>query len=241
MPPEASGKAVRVAVVDSGINAHHSHVRHVAGGVRIARGENGSLEFDPATADNLGHGTAIAGVIRAKAPGVELYSVKVFEATLWTHSDVLAGAIRWCADQGMRVVNLSLGTSVASHRELLQRACIDAVQSGVVLVAAGQEGAQEFLPAGFRDVIGVAGDERCGWDDYYYCGGETFEFRAHPWPRPLPRLPQHLNFRGHSFAAAHITALVARIVELAPRASCAEVRSILVDHAATLAPHGKVR
>ena len=38
-----SGKGVKVAVIDSGINAQHSHVQRVAGGVHILLGSGGAL------------------------------------------------------------------------------------------------------------------------------------------------------------------------------------------------------
>ncbi len=181
--------------------------------------------------DFLGHGTAVAGVIRAKAPDAELYAVKVFDEHLWTLARLLAAAIRWGADQGMRVVNLSLGTTVREHRDLLGQVCGDAARKGVILVAAGEIAGREIFPAALPNVIGVAGDERCGWDEYYLCEGESVLFRAHPWPRPLPRLPQKYNLHGHSFAAAHISGLVARIVEQWPTADYAEVKKLLIANA----------
>ncbi len=226
-----TGKGVKVAVVDSGINAHHSHIQRVAGGVQIRWEEDDAPAFGEDYRDSLGHGTAIAGVIRAKAPDAELYSVKVFDGDLRTHARVVAAAIGWAAEQRMHVVNVSLSTSKAEHRALLQQACDEATQRGVILVAAGDEPGRDVFPASFANVIGVAGDERCGWDQYVCCPGESIEFRAHPHPRPLRRRPQKFNLRGHSFAAAHITALIARILEQHPAAQRSELIEILAANA----------
>ncbi len=228
--PGCTGKGVKVAVVDSGINAHHSHVRGVAGGVHIRWCEDGSLAFDEDYRDTAGHGTAIAGVIRAKTPDVELYSIKVFGRTLWTRAEVVAAAIRWAVENRMHVVNISLGTDKTEKCALLEQACDDAAERGVVLVAAGDNREPDLFPASLSSVFGVAGDEQCGWDDYFFCPAELVEFRAHPYPRPLPCLPQRFNLRGHSFAAAHITALIARILERSPAADKNEIMRILVAH-----------
>lgn len=231
--PIRGGKGVRVALLDSGVNAHHSHVREVAGGVHVRWREDGSLEFDPDCRDVLGHGTAVAGVIRAKAPEVELYAVRVFERELRTHAAVVAAAIRWAVEHGMHVVNISLGTERQDHRELLQAACDEACRQGVILIAASED-ERECFPASFASVIAVAGDERCAWDEYFYCPDGAVPFRAHPSPRPLPGRPQRFNLRGHSFAAAHITACVARILEEKPQARCDEVVQLLIAQATPL-------
>jgi hypothetical protein len=229
--PNKGGQGVRVAVLDSGINALHSHVREVAGGIHVRRHEDGTLEFDPDFRDLLGHGTAVAGVIRAKAPEVVLYAVRVFDRELRTQSAAVAAAIRWAIEHGMHAVNISLGTERAEHREVLQDACDEAVRRGMILVAAAGDGEQEWFPASFANVIAVAGDERCAWDEHFYCPDEAVPFRAHPSPRPLPGRPQSLNLRGHSFAAAHITARVARILQQKPQARHEEIVELLIAQA----------
>jgi Subtilase family len=226
-----TGKGVKVAVIDSGVNAQHSHVQRVTGGVQVYRRENGTLSFGEDWRDSLGHGTAIAGVLRAKAPGAELYSVKVFDRALHTHAEIVAAAIRWAADQKMNVANCSLSTENAEHRILLEEACNYATARGVLLVASCDDRAQELFPACLPQVIAVAGDERCAWDEYYWEEG-TGVFRAHPHPRPLPRLPQRLNLQGHSFAAAHIAARIACLREQYPAAGREQIVEMLVANAA---------
>jgi hypothetical protein len=228
--PDKGGKDVRVAVLDSGINGQHSHVQRVAGGVDV-RWRDGSLEFGPDYCDRLGHGTAVAGVIRAKAPEAELYAVRVFDRELRTHATVVAAGIRWAIEHGMQAVNISLGTERQENREPLQEACEEASRRGVILIAASEDDEREWFPASFANVIAVAGDERCAWDDHFYCADQPVPFRAHPSPRPLPGRPQSRNLRGHSFSAAHITARVARILDESPQAGREEIVQRLIAHA----------
>jgi len=216
-------------VVDSGINTHHSHVGHIAGGVALEYNGEGGVVWGDEYRDFLGHGTAIAAVIRAKAPGVNLHAVNVFGTRLRTHAAVLAAALHYCANNKIRVANLSLGTNAAASRDLLQQACNYASERGVILVAAGNGVTEEIFPAHFDNVLGVAGDVRCGWEDYAYLPGHPIAFRAHPWPRPLPGRHPKENLYGDSFAAAHVSAWVACIVEEHRALDASEIRRILIE------------
>jgi hypothetical protein len=224
---DCTGAAVRVAIVDSGINGAHSHVQRVAGGVHIAGHPDGGLGFDSDFRDLLGHGTAVAGILRAYCPDVELYAVRVFERTLTAYAHVIAAAIDWAAEQRMQVINLSLGTGNRDHYELLRAACERAERAGATIIAAADSGAGQMFPASLANVIAVCGDERCRWGEYLPSTGGVARFRAHPAPRPLPGRPQQRNLHGHSFAAAHISGLAARIRQARPQATAAELIAML--------------
>ena len=233
-PPQnvsKSGSEIRVAVLDSGVNAHHSHVQSIAGGIHFMCREDGSIDCDDDIRDLLGHGTAIAGVIRAKAPETDLHAVRVFDRELRTHATVVAAAIHWAIEHEMRVVNISLGTEQDMHRNALERACSKAAEHGLILVAAADPNEEVWFPADFDAVIAVAGDDRCAWDEHMCCPDDPIPFRAHPSPRPLPGRPQRFNLRGHSFAAAHITGRVASFLSTHPGATHDEVIDFLIAKA----------
>ncbi len=231
---QSTGRKVKVAVIDSGINAHHSHVQRVSGGVGIACDAAGSIVFSDDYRDYDGHGTAVAGILRAKAPDIELYSVRVLQERLRTESRVLAAAIRSCIANDIRIINLSLGTPQLSEMDPLRQACEVAAERKIILVAAGSED-ECIFPANFACVVSVSADECCGWNDYAYYENSAVEFRAHPWPRPLRGTAQTGNLRGHSMATAHVSALVARIVEAYPGAGLDEVRRSLIREVARTA------
>jgi subtilisin family serine protease len=108
-------KTVRIAIVDSGIAPNHPHVGEVAGGAFFRNG----CRCDDWT-DHIGHGTAVAGAIREKAPDAALYAVRVFEHRLATNFVNLAAALEWCLQLPADIVNLSLGTANPAHRDLFQ-------------------------------------------------------------------------------------------------------------------------
>ncbi len=78
-----TGRGVRVAVVDSGIDTEHPALKGKVKESVEAVPEGGQILFKPSTSgDQAGHGTACAGIITSIAPEVELYSVKVLDRTL---------------------------------------------------------------------------------------------------------------------------------------------------------------
>jgi len=199
-----TGRGVRVGIIDSGVNPAHPHVGGVAGGVAIGpEGES------PLYLDYLGHGTAVAGAIREKAPEALLYAVKVFDRALSTSVDVLLRAIEWSIAHEMDVINLSLGTLNQEHRarfeELLPRA---------VIVSAVEAAGRPVLPGSLPGAIGVGLDWDCPRDEYR-CALQDSQpvFFASGYPRSVPGVPPNRNLNGISFAVANMTGFVARARE----------------------------
>lgn len=223
----ATGAGVRVALIDSGVNAQHSHVRRISGGRGFLTAPDGTIQTTDDYTDRIGHGTALAGILRAKAPQVELYAVKIFAERLAAPIAVLEAALRWALGQQMQLINLSLGTTNPDHHERMRAVVAEAHRRGTLLVAASPPGHAAMLPAALPGVIGVAGDDRCGWEDHFYIPDDPIPLRAHPCPRPLASPAQAHNFRGHSFASAHIAATLALLVEKSPGLTVGEAQEYL--------------
>ena len=226
---KATGAGIRVALIDSGVNTRHSHVGCVAGGVGLAPADDGTIRQQQDFNDRIGHGTALAGILRAKAPQVELYAVKVFGDRLQVSFSVLEAALRWGIEQRMHIINLSLGTANAAHRDRCLAIIAEANAADTVLVASSPAGQTNVLPAVLPGVIGVANDDHCGWADYWYVSDDPIPFRAHSYPRPLPGPAQARNFQGPSFASAHISALLALLIEKNPGLTISAIREVLTQ------------
>jgi hypothetical protein len=228
----ATGAGVRIALIDSGVNAQHSHVGFVAGGIGFSTSPDGQLVKSADYSDRLGHGTALAGVLRAKAPQAEIFAVKVFAERLQTSMAVLEAAIRWAIKHHLHLVNLSLGTANPDHRHRFLDLVAAANAQGTIIVASSPPGRSDVFPATLPSVIGVAGDDRCAWGEHLHINNDPIPFRAHPHPRPLPGPAQARNFRGDSFSSAHISALLALLLEHRTGITVAEAREFLVQTAA---------
>jgi subtilisin family serine protease len=198
---------VKVAVIDSGVHAAHPHVQGVAGGVGID--DQGHVHAD--YVDRLGHGTAVAAVIREKAPLAQLFAVKVFDRQLAATGVALVRAIEWSRETGVDIINLSLGTTNADHEPSLRAAVTRALQAGILVVAAAPDEAQRWLPGALPGVLRVSVDmslPRDGWRTTVADAHMTIA--ASGYPRPIPGLPPERNLKGLSFAVANVTGLVAQ-------------------------------
>jgi len=223
---QQTGRGVRIAVIDSGVNPAHPHISRISGGVRI-----GVDVEDDQYLDFLGHGTAVTAAIREKAPAADLYAVKVFERSLTTGIDFIIRAIEWAIDHEMHLINLSLGTFNPAHRERFEQVIDRAAAENVILLSALEINGQAALPGCLASVIGVGVDWDCPRDTYYL--NSTVHgpaFFASGYPRSLPNVPRERNLYGISFAVANMTGIVARARETCPEGSSAAIRRILIDN-----------
>jgi hypothetical protein len=207
-------RRIRVAVIDSGVHADHPHVGGVAGGVGIAA--DGRVDSD--YVDRLGHGTAVAAVIREKAPAAEIYCIKVFDRELAATGRALVAAIEKAIEKRANIINLSLGTENRDHEAALTSVVQEAAQAGAIVIAAGEQDGVRWLPGALPGVWQVLLDwsvprEECRitlrTDAAPVCHASGF-------PRPIPGVPPERNLKGLSFAVANVTGLVATRLTLIP-------------------------
>lgn len=220
----ATGRGVRVAIIDSGVHASHPHVGHVEGGIAIDGEGRQHADF----IDRLGHGTAVAAAIREKAPDAELFAVKVFDRALSTSIASLVDGIDWAAGNGMHVVNLSLGTPRREHEAALAGAVARAAAANMLVVAARRDADQTWLPGSLAGVFPVEADWTLPRDRYHSAvvDGVTV-FYASGFAREIPGVPPERNLHGISLAVANMTGLVARAIEGATDRSLSAVIALL--------------
>jgi hypothetical protein len=200
--------AVRVAVIDSGVHQDHPHVNGVAGGVAITPDGREENDF----VDRLGHGTAVTAVIREKAPAASIFAVKIFHDSLATRIQPLVRAIDWSVENGMHLINLSLGTSNQEHERVLLQALERVQAKGILLIAAFEDSGMRWLPGALPGSVPVALDPDCPRAEYRTSklpDGRTL-YHASGYPRPIPNVSPERNLRGISFAVANVTGLLAR-------------------------------
>lgn len=202
-----TGKGVRVAVIDSGVNADHPHIIRVAGGVSV--GTHDQFDGENYT-DHLGHGTAVMAAIQEKAPDADYIAVKLFDASLRTRTEYLLTAIDWALDQGVQVINLSLGTRRMEFQSAFVAAIERAAAKGTSLIAPCEANGVACLPGALPGVISVGLDWNCPRNAYRAEGGF---FYASGYPRSLPGRPVERNLMGISFAVANMTGFVVRVLQ----------------------------
>ncbi len=200
----STGVGVRIAIVDSGVARTHPHVGTILSGVSL-------IGDDPDDwADRIGHGTAVAAAVQEKAPDAELIAVRVLDRSLATSARVLARAIQWAVDAGVHLVNLSLGTTNATHTALFEEVLRHASNHGVLVVSAARHLETPWYPGDLPGAIGVIADAdvpRDGLRVRRHAVDTLFE--ASPFPRPIEGIPVERNLSGVSFAVANVTGLLA--------------------------------
>ena len=198
-----------MAVVDTGVNPWHSHVRGAVEGCRVYVVEDGTVREDGDFRDPVGHGTAVAGVIRSGLPGAELFAVRVFDEGLRTYPSLVARGILRAAAEGCRVINLSLSVGGGPGTDALAGACEAAREAGSLLVAAGLPGVQGLLPASLPGVFGVVADDSLPLHEVAVHPGHPYPYAAPGRPRNLEGLPPAANLWGASFACARVAVYLA--------------------------------
>ncbi len=229
-----SGRGVKVAIVDSGIDPQHPKLGRIKGGVEFAVNDRGKIisGLGLALADKVGHGTACAGIVHKVAPAAELYSVRIFDESLMTDGRLLVAALRWAIEQRMDVVNLSLGTTDSAYNGELEQVCREAVEKGIILLAATHGEDLPSCPALWPEVIGVVGGQVHGHNAYYYRAGADIECIARGDKQKVCWLERReVEQQGSSFAVPYMTGIVALLREARPQAPLKEIRQALQEHA----------
>lgn len=153
-----TGDPVKVAVVDTGIDVKHPDlVDNIKGGVS-------TVGYTKSYNDDNGHGSHVAGIIAALdnsigvvgvGPKIDLYAVKALDRRGSGYlSDIIEG-LEWAINNGMQVVNMSLGTT--SNVQSFHDAVKKVAQVGIIQVAAaGNNGGSVLYPAAYPEVIAVS-------------------------------------------------------------------------------------
>lgn len=236
----STGRGVRVAVIDSGIEADHPAVGGmVRGGVVVECDRRTKsqvrLASDDEPRDLFGHGTACAGLIHAVAPEAELYSVRVFSRDLSGKALQFAGGLRWAIEQGMHVVNLSLSTSRQEFYGVFHELADEAYFKNVILVSAVNNLPEPSYPSLYSSVISVAAHEGHDPFTYYYNPSPPVEFGAPGIDVDVAWLnKQYAVSTGNSFAAPHITGLVALIRAKHPQLTPFQLKTVLLACASNM-------
>jgi subtilisin family serine protease len=240
---DATGAGVRVAVIDSGIDADHP-------GLEGCVDEDAAVEFsvagdgevqrtDGPHADAFGHGTACAGIIHSFAPQASITSIKVLGVGLRGKAAAFLAGLQHAIDGGFHVVNLSLGTKKRDFALAMYELCDHAYFHDSFVVTAANNVDRPSYPSLFSSVTSVA------------CNLATDPWRYHNNPQPpteflargidvevLWRLGSTVSVTGNSFAAPHISGLAALVRSKHPELRPFHLKTVLWACAANVQEAG---
>jgi subtilisin len=225
-----TGRGVRVAVVDSGIDTEHPDLKGKVKESVEAVAEDGRIDFRPSTSgDQAGHGTACAGIIASVAPDAELYSVKVLGPKASGSGDMFLVGLDYAIKQKYQVINLSLGTTKRDYFAPLHELLDRAYQSGCIVVSAANNLPYPSYPSIFSSSV-VSVVKRSGGDpfNFGYRYGQVIELVA-PGVEVTTTWPGggYRQLTGNSFACPYVVGIIALIKEAYPNLTPFQVKSIL--------------
>ncbi|MGW1074811.1 type VII secretion-associated serine protease mycosin [Streptomyces sp. NPDC002537] len=257
------GAGVTVAVLDTGVDDRHPDLRG-----QVLPGKD-LVGFGAGPGDRVWarHGTAMAGIIAGRghgedgsdgvlgvAPEARILPVRVIledgdparGRARGARGSALAEGIRWAADHGADVINLSLGDdSATAHPEPREDAAVQyALGKGAVVVASagngGEQGDHVSYPAAYPGVIAVTAVDRYG-RRAPFSTRRWYAAVSAPGVDVVIADPDRRYYEGWgtSAASAFVSGAVALVRAAHPGLSPAEVRELIVDTARDTPPGGR--
>jgi thermitase len=218
-----------VALLDSGVDLDHPDlVANLLPGIDFTSSPEGIQDI-------IGHGTSTAGTAAARGnngqgvAGVcwncSILPVKVFGSTAGLTLEQMADGVRWAADNGADVINLSFGTT-GVWDDAFEDAIEYAENLGTLtLAAAGNDGTYSyFFPAASPHVVSVGGTTQ--FDVRYGNYGDHAEVAA-PEDFMTTKIDGYAKFNGTSAAAPVATGLAALLRATDPGLHPQELRQLL--------------
>jgi subtilisin len=228
----ATGAGVRVAVVDSGIDATHPDLQgcvDVEAGVEIELDAEGKAQ--PVVRphdDSFGHGTACAGIIHSIAPEARITSVKVLGERLTGTSDVFYAGLSWAVEQGFDLINLSLGTRKRDWALQFHDVCDAAYFKGTFITTAANNVNRVTFPSLFASVASVASNMSKDPFRFHHNPDPPTEFLAPGIDVEVPWLDHsRITTTGNSFAAPHLAGVAALVRSKHPTLRPFQLKTIL--------------
>jgi subtilisin len=225
----ATGRGVRVCVIDSGVERDHPLIGTVDGSWAVfPDGAEFAVEKTDA-GDMYGHGTACASIIRRLAPDCEISSLQVLGKRGTGTGDMLLAGLRWAVRQNFDVINLSLSTTRVRFVEELRALADEAYFNQTALVASAHNTPVESYPWRFSSVISVGSHHRVAETELYlYNPQPPVEFFAPGQNVEVAWLKgTTIRSTGNSFATPFIAGLCARILSKHPAMTPFQLKNVL--------------
>jgi len=226
------GRAIKIAVLDSGIDLTHPQLAGLTLEDDVAIVDEGArLSVVPgAGRDVYGHGTAIASIIRQVVPEAQIGSFRVLGEQLRSRTLIIREGARLALERGYQILNCSFGCGREDHVLFYKDWIDEAYLRGCHIVAASnnQDFTKREWPGHFPTVITVS-FTACTRPDALFCRlGRLVEFAARGEEIDVAWLGGgQKKVTGSSFATPHAAGLLARLLSNAPTLSPLHAKALL--------------
>jgi subtilisin len=240
----STGKGIRVAVVDTGIDYSHPDLYG-----RIGEGYNAIKPGWPPHDDN-GHGTHMSGIIAACraengitgiAPEVTIYPIKAFDNQGSAYIRQIISSIDWCVYKKVHVINMSFGMKQRTSE--LQSALSRASRAGIIIVASsGNDGRRGWVdyPAKYKHVLSVGAHTKKGKISPFSNQSSSIDIYA---PGESIRScwlgGGYRSISGTSMATSHVSGVIALLLQQKPYLNYSSIAAALTNSSIPLVRQGK--
>jgi len=212
----STGAGVRVAVIDSGIEADHPALDQcvdVSQSVEFSVGAKGNIiRREGPHVDVYGHGTACAGIIHSLAPEASITSIRVLDGGLRGKAAAFHAGLAWAVDNRYDVINLSLGAAKREWALAFHETCDRGYFNNCFIVTAANNIHRDSFPSLFSSVTSVASNRSNDPLRFHFNPDPPTEFLARGIGVEVPWLNgTTTTSTGNSFAAPHIAAFATLI------------------------------
>ncbi|MEM9016668.1 MAG: S8 family serine peptidase [Verrucomicrobiota bacterium] len=216
-----TGAGVRVAVIDSGIEATHPRLAKakISDSVGFEEREGIVETLEGEGEDSFGHGTAVADIIHSLAPEAEIGSFRVIDGRSVSKTHLICAGVREAMKRGYHILNCSFGCRglakfILPHKEWCDEAWLKGHH--VIAACSNTDADEAEWPSHFAPVIGV---DIADTDDdaLYYNPEHLVSFSARGEDVEVAWLNGGVQIQtGTSFAAPRFSAHIARILSVYP-------------------------
>ncbi|WP_167366244.1 type VII secretion-associated serine protease mycosin [Streptomyces caeruleatus] len=241
---QATGKDVKVAVIDTGVDKSNKQLTDaVSGGRSYVPGGSGTQDIE-------GHGTRVAGIIAARPVKGTGFVGIAKEADILSYrytggegekgqgdAGTMADAIGDAVADGAKIINISSDTQNKQDDDTLRAAVESAVRKGALIIAAaGNDGADgkfaKTYPAAYDGVLAVAASDRNDERAPFSQAGDFVDVAA-PGVSMVSTVPRggQCTADGTSFAAPYVAGVAALLKQKYPEWDAAQIATRIEETA----------
>ena len=230
-PLTSDTSSIKIAIIDSGVD-----LSKVIGFSpdRLLPGKDFTSTQGGELTDGLGHGSEVLSVINLVNSTAKIMPLKIINEQGLTSLQDLIDAIYYATDQGVNIINISLGNPAFCTNGLMYAINYAYAHDVLVIAAAGNEGGiVDTCPASLAHVIGVGSfDEKIAKSSFSNQGSNA-KILAPGEGINIPDLSEKglSQIMGTSFAAPYISGEMAGILALHPSLKYDQYYNAIIDTA----------
>lgn len=198
-------KKVDIVVIDTGFEKEHPVFSDLKiDGISIT--DDGEKNI---CNDEVGHGTAICGIISQNTDNAEIFVIKIFDSDYITTEEKFLHALDYVLKNiSCDILHMSLG--IGNYSAEMEKMCSDLRAKGIVLVSAFDNAGCVSFPAAYDSVLGVSSSKKCRKiSEYEFVKNSIVNINARTGNNRVAWINGgYMISKGNSFSAAYISSYI---------------------------------